>query len=261
MNKLTATILPLLAASALAQSPQPAAPAANAPQRLVADPAAGFVKKVIKEGKCLRFIDLRKEGGDFGAVLTRMNQVFGTEVEIVKGVREADCAMRTAKKALNDKTVGAAIVISEEGADAPTLVVCPEDRMGVINVDRLLEGIANADSGRTFSIRLTKEMWRAAAFVLGGYSSMYPCAMKAAFSVEDLDANPVEMTCPPVSGAISDNARRLGFAKVYCVPYVVALYEGWAPAPTNDAQKAVWNQFATATNAPTAKAEVPTPTK
>jgi hypothetical protein len=124
-------------------------------------------------------------------------------------------------------------------------------------VDRLSAGLPEKDAEKVFSLRLAKEMWRAAAFVLGGYSPMYPCAMKAAFSVGDLDANPVEMTCPPVSGAISDNARRLGFGKVYCVPYVVALYEGWAPAPTNDAQKAVWNQFVAATNAPAAKAAAP----
>ena len=45
-------------------------------------------------------------------------------------------------------------------------------------------------------------------------------------------------------------------------PYAIAVRQGWAPAPTNDIQKAVWNRVmaekAAATNAPAAKAAAPT---
>ena len=129
--------------------------------------------------------------------------------------------------------------------------------------------IALADaSAEVFAKRLAQEMWRAAAFVMGGYEVDYPCVMKTVTGVADLDANPLQMTCPPVSGHVGANAGRFGIAKVQCVPYFIALRQGWAPPPANDAQREEvekWEKAkaakAAATNAPAAKTAAPTPAK
>ena len=50
--------------------------------------------------------------------------------------------------------------------------------------------------------------------------------------------------------------KRFGVERPRKVPYRAAVKQGWAPPPTNDLQKAVWEEVKTAaTNAPAAKAE------
>ncbi len=235
MKTIATIALATLAAAALAQDaarpPVPAQPRKGL-RGTRGNPAAGFVSRKLSEGASLRFLDLRAEPTDLGPAVARMPQAFGIAVECAKAEKAGDCAMKDAKKALEDKAVGAAIAISNEGADSPSLVVCPEDRMAVINVDRIADA-----SAEVFAKRLAQEMWRAAAFVMGGYEVDYPCVMKTVTGVADLDANPLQMTCPPVSGHIGANAGKFGMAKVQCVPYFVALRQGWAPPPANDAQR------------------------
>jgi hypothetical protein len=246
MKSILTISLTVLAFAAMAQSlpPNPADPANKTPRMERYKHAAGLVSRVIKDGKCIRFLDIRKEGVAITNVVEKMPQSFDTKVEIVKATaEEGACPMTTAKKAFSDDKVGAVIVIANQGADMPALTVCPEDRMGVINADRLSQDLPDEGGEEVLAKRFTKEMWRAVAFVLGGYEAQYPCVMKSAFSPADLDANPLLMTCPPVSGAISKNAQRFGFAKVQCVPYFIAVRQGWAPPPANDAQREEVERF------------------
>ncbi len=262
MKSILTVSLTVLAFAAMAQSlpPNPADPANKTPRMERYKHAAGLVSRVIKDGKCIRFLDIRKEGVAITNVIEKMPQSFDTKVEIVKATaEEGACPMTTAKKAFSDDKVGAVIVIANQGADMPALTVCPEDRMGVINADRLKADLPEEGRDEVLAKRFTKEMWRAVAFVLGGYESQYPCVMKSVFSPSDLDANPLLMTCPPVSGAVARNAQKLGFAKVQRVPYFIALRQGWAPPPANDAQREEVARFekmkaarAAATNAPAA---------
>ncbi len=198
----------------------------------------GFVSRTVREGGCLRFIDLRGDKAtDLKPIYSKMTPFFEMVIDSVKADKSEGCPMKVAKKALEGKDVIAAVVIANEGADAPSLIVCPEDRMAVINADRLAD-----ESDEVFNVRLTKEMWRAVAFVMGGYASDYPCVLKAFTSLGELDGNQVQMTCPPVSGKVAANAERYGAAKVQTAPYVIAVRQGWAPAPTNDIQKAIWDR-------------------
>ena len=272
MKTIATLAIAALAAAVLAQEaanpPVPAQPRKGL-RGTRGNPAAGFVSRIMEDGKCIRFIDLRKDGVGISNLVEKMPQFFETKVEIVKATaEEGACPMTTAKKAFSDDKVGAVIVIANQGADMPTLTMCPEDRMGVINADRLSQDLPDKGGEEVLATRFTKEMWRAVAFVMGGYEAQYPCVMKSAFSPSDLDANPLLMTCPPVSGAISKNAQRFGFAKVQCVPYFIAVRQGWAPPPANDAQREEVERYekmkaarAAATNAPAAKTAAPTPAK
>ena len=257
MKTIATIAIAALAAAALAQEaarPPVPAEAQRGVRRVRGNPAAGFVSRRLSEGASLRFLDFRAEPTDLRPAVERMPQAFGIAVECVKADKGADCALKAARKALDSKEVGAAVAIANEGADAPSLVVCPEDRMAVINADRLADA-----SPAVFAKRLAQEMWRAAAFVMGGYEVDYPCVMKTVTGVADLDANPLQMTCPPVSGHVGANAGKFGMAKVQCVPYFIALRQGWAPPPANDAQREEaerWEKAkaarAAATNAPAA---------
>ena len=114
--------------------------------------------------------------------------------------------------------------------------------MAVVNAGKLRD----ADAA-VFERRLKNEMLRAVGFVLGGYASIYPGVMKPVYKVADLDALPPVFS-PPVQGFIHEGAAAFK-ATIEHVPYAVAVKQGWAPAPTNDVQRAIW---AAATNAPAA---------
>lgn len=236
MNKILIAVLALVAAFAVAQDastpPPPAKPEAAQASRFRGNPEAGLVSRKIGEGGFLRFLDCRREKTDLKPIVAKMPQSFEIAIDTASAERGEGCPMKVAMNALKDKDVAVAIVLSNEGKDAPSLIVCPEDKAAVINVDRLI-----SDDAGLYTKRLTKEMWRAVAFVMGGYEVDYPCVMKTVASVEDLDANQLEMTCPPVSGHVARNAAKFGVAKMQCVPYFIALRQGWAPAPVNDAQK------------------------
>jgi hypothetical protein len=167
-----------------------------------------------------------------------MAHSFEIAIDCVREARgEGEGAFAAASRVKAAASVGAVVAVVEDGAGSPTLAVYPEDCVAILNIDRLREGLGDGGD-ELFGKRLGKELWRAAAFALGGYESDYACALKAVFSMADLDANPIEMTCPPVSGHVSRSGKRLGFGRVQTVPYFIALRQGWAPEPANDAQRA-----------------------
>ena len=48
--------------------------------------------------------------------------------------------------------------------------------------------------------------------------------------------------CVRIKHKISVHARKLGMQMVRTTTYRKAAEEGWAPPPTNDVQKAIWNE-------------------
>lgn len=247
MNKIVFAALIAVSAVAMAQNVPPAPEKSTTqPKRYRGNPEAGLVSRTLKEGKVFRFIDMRKDGADLKGIIAKMPQSFDFAVDTAKADKADGCPMEAAMKALKGGQVGAAVVIANEGADKPSIIVCPEDAVAVINVDKLAKDLPAEKADEVLTKRLTKEMWRAAAFIMGGYEVQYPCVMKGVTSMADLDANPLEMTCPPVSGHIAKTGEKLGLAKIQCVPYFIAVRQGWAPAPVNDAQKAEvekWNKM------------------
>ena len=206
------------------------------------------------EGGSIRFLDMRRDRTPSLAAEAEHVSRFTTAWADVAEVEPAEGrdGFRTARDVLaTNEEVRIAIAVVEEGADAPTLLVCPEDRVAVLNVDRLRVDLP-ADNPGAFASRLKKEIWRAVAFAADGFDIDYPCVLKAVASPSDIDAIEMEMFCPPVSAKVARYARKVGVAPLRMYPYAAAVKQGWAPAPTNDVQRAIWDavRAQTATNAP-----------
>jgi hypothetical protein len=58
---------------------------------------------------------------------------------------------------------------------------------------------------------------------------------------EDLDSLTADMANPETCAQVGRGAGRLGLGRVQKMTYRRACAEGWAPAPTNEYQKAVWD--------------------
>jgi len=134
----------------------------------------------------------------------------------------------------------AAIVGVCDAPGLPTLLIAPESRWALVNVAALA---ADAPSAETLAARVRKGQWRAFAHLMGAAESAFEhCLMKPVHSLADLDALTAPSVCPEPFGRIIANAGRLGARPIRAVPYRRACEEGWAPAPTNDVQKAIWDE-------------------
>lgn len=136
--------------------------------------------------------------------------------------------------------VGAFVLVAEQGEKAPSLLCAPEDCWSTVNVTRLL---ADKPDAETLKSRIVKEIWRGLAYALGAANSQkQPCVMRPIFKPADLDAHKVSVVSPMPLMSMKQTAGLLKLAAGGQTTYLRACEEGWAPQPTNDVQKAIWNK-------------------
>ena len=184
-------------------------------------PIRGKVVRIKVDSEKVAIADVEKEAGE-------MRRLFQVAVDV------------TGKGVTSTNKVGALILLADQGPDKPTLLCAPEDFWATVNVSRLQEGNPDAE---TFKSRVIKELWRAAAYALGAANStQQPCVMRPIRGVEDLDAQRVAIVSPGPLMAIKSTLGKLHFSSGGRVLYRKACELGWAPAPTNDVQKAIWDK-------------------
>lgn len=102
---------------------------------------------------------------------------------------------------------------------------------------------ADSPSAETRARRLYVELMRALGMSVGAGASMYqPCIMARVRSLADLDAIKMMIPGPEGINNIEEGAKTFGINKVRVFTYREACQQGWAPAPTNDVQKAIWDE-------------------
>lgn len=102
---------------------------------------------------------------------------------------------------------------------------------------------ADSPAAETRERRLYVELMRALGMSVGAGASMYqPCIMARVRSLADLDAIKMMMPGPEGINNIEEGAKTFGISKVRVFTYREACQQGWAPAPTNDVQKAIWDE-------------------
>lgn len=125
----------------------------------------------------------------------------------------------------------------------PPMLAAPEERWALVNVQRLKEKLPDNVLGeRVFAARCRSEILRAFALACGSWTSQYPGNILTATSVTDLDfCNPDKMVFDMVQRCTKYLAS-IGVTPSRKASYQVACQEGWAPAPTNDVQQAIWDK-------------------
>ena len=122
--------------------------------------------------------------------------------------------------------------------DGPILSVFVEDAIAAVNTAPLKSTSAEIESDR-----LCKELYRAYGLILGAYySAKLPSVLSPAYSVGQIDNIPVKMYSPMHITAILHTAKILNLPILRPATYESACRMGWAPAPTNDVQKAIWDK-------------------
>ena len=140
----------------------------------------------------------------------------------------------------------AAIFIVEDVA-YPTLLVAPESEWAIINVTALSKDKPDKEKLKK---RIAKQAWRAFGLLCGAADSQtVGCAMKPVSTLEELDGIG-QYICPEPLPAIVSHLKQLGVKPIITSTYRQAVREGWAPAPTNEYQKAIWDKVHAMPTAP-----------
>lgn len=130
------------------------------------------------------------------------------------------------------------IVVNDE--TLPTLLVAPECRWAFVNVAGLSDG---GTAKEVRDARLRKEIIRAFAFVGGGRPTRsLGCVMNRVEKPADLDKLPRDTISMEIEPDIVNHLEKFGIKPFQKSWYAAACQEGWAPAPTNEYQKAIWEK-------------------
>ena len=135
--------------------------------------------------------------------------------------------------------LAATVLVSSE--TLPALVVIPESNLSVVNVRELIQG---TNKPILLENRLVRQVLRAYAFSLGaGYSTYEAGVMQPVNTAPDLDRLSANFLPPDVVNSIVNNGAKVGFKPYRRTTYKRACKEGWAPFPSNEFQRAIFEQI------------------
>lgn len=158
-------------------------------------------------------------------------EVAVTRVALNVGARKAlEAAVRQPETAVT-------IVVAEDDF-LPTVTVAPEKGWGVVNIRALA---ADNPSRARLEERVQKELWRSLVWIVGE-SHDENCVMRHATTLAGLDAIGTMEPSPDPMFRLVCGAGRWKIRPLVRSTYLDACYEGWAPAPTNAIQKALWER-------------------
>lgn len=198
----------------------------------------GMVRKAgSAQGKVL-FLDAQKRVGKdalkeaFNVIEERIHPIWEYKPAEAAKARDVGAAMKEAGAA-----VGVALVDDEGGT---TLLVAPEAGWATVNVAALDDGCG----AEALAHRVRVEILRAFALVGGGaFMQRDPIVMRNdIMKPSDLDMIKEENYGIDVAYAISAGLPQRGVMPWHETTYKKACEQGWAPAPTNDVQKAIWDK-------------------
>lgn len=142
-------------------------------------------------------------------------------------------------------------VFAVDDPNLPGLLSAPEDRWALVNVAKLSEGLKDDVLAKGLTKhRFRGELHRAFALVAGGWASQYQGNMNNVSSVRDLDSLKVDAVTVDVMMRCDAYLKSIGVTPEYVTTYQRACREGWAPSPTNEFQKAVWDRVHAAPTKP-----------
>lgn len=140
---------------------------------------------------------------------------------------------------MSPKIEGNATLFIIDDDALPTILVAPENRWAFVNI----ASIAKEQRPAFFEARVKKELSRGFAYLCGAANSQYPLSLtRGIVNHKDLDKN-VDLGLPvDVLQRFRTYMEPLGVRPAIMSTYLKACREGWAAQPTNDYQRAVWNE-------------------
>ena len=236
MNNLKTYILASCALIGLvAFADEDAQPKMTAADRLAK--LGGYVVYPNSQKGSVAFIDTQKAvdvSSDFTEVIGYFQHQVPVKIDYVKSEAGEPNTLKT-----NAKANFAVVFISDNAQ--PTSVIVPEEGYAVVNFAKYTTGLKLPTDEAKYKRRCARAALKAFVLLCGGGSSRYPGHVASAQTPQELDFAHDKL---PID--IQDSVKKyLGAAGVTPMKrtiYQKACQEGWAPQPTNDVQRAIWQK-------------------
>ena len=133
------------------------------------------------------------------------------------------------------------LFVTDDPSSESTILTAPDERWAVVNVAAVGAGAADAE---TVENRTRHAVSRAIGILCGAGGSQYADSLSGAFLAgpKDYDRFKSDMLPPDTFQKLHTYLGKLGVRPIDQSTYLNACQEGWAPAPTNDIQKAIWEK-------------------
>ena len=195
-----------------------------------------IVKRGTYTGKVL-FANAQKKlpASEIGGVCREIEAAVNVRMECI------ETAEKDPARLLRDKAANAVLIVVDDPG-APVLLVAPEDRWAIVNMAKLVDDLPGANAkARFFVPRARKEIIKGFSLMCGGGSSQFPDNIMNTASVRELDMVKEQIQADMIE-FWTRFLGRIGVTAKEMTTYKTACREGWAPAPTNDVQKAIWDK-------------------
>lgn len=168
-----------------------------------------------------------------------MSDLLSINVQLIDGEGKFSLAEANAKR--QALKANASIHFVDDPALGETMLVAPESCWAVVNVAALTK---DSPDKAKLEKRLIRETWRSFAFLLGAANSNEPrCILRPVTKNADLDAMVSDVFCPEPLDKIVGHLKAIGVDASGRKTYRQACKEGWAPAPKDKYQQAIWDEF------------------
>ncbi|MBR4652036.1 MAG: hypothetical protein IKO72_01635 [Kiritimatiellae bacterium] len=144
----------------------------------------------------------------------------------------------TAAEKVKELKANAAVFLIDD-TRTPALLVAPEERWALVNIGRLA---TKGCSDERLLVRATRELARGISMVCGTDGLVMGPDAKGVFTPADLEYRMMEGITAEALIKIGDYLPKLGITPFERSTYRRACEEGWAPEPTNDVQRAIFEQ-------------------
>ena len=218
----------------------PSAKDPNAHEKLQKFYEKNFGGYVIKPGSrqgSIRFVNAQKR-----LEINEIEKVIGTIRSQLKcdigAIEKPQSGLPTREMVAS---VGATLAIFVvDNPSLPTSLVAQEDRWAMVNIAKLSDGLKEDVVGkRLFARRARGMLMRVFSLLCGGGSSQYKGNLFGVPDARSLDSVDVDSMIVDMVSRYVPYLETVGVTPEYRATYSRACMEGWAPAPTNEYQKAV----------------------
>lgn len=203
-----------------------------------AERQGGFLVKPGSQKGKVAFIDTQDRLGadNIRKIVNDLVEETGFNITYEKAApADCPCSLKEASKA------DLAIVIIND-AKKPASIVAPDDHWAMVNIAKLDVNLkSEAAMKKFFEGRCRRQILRIYALAAGGGASSFEGNITQPCKLDKLDLYP-EMLPEDVKERNVVFLKSVGLTKQITATYRKACQEGWAPAPTNDIQKAIWDR-------------------
>lgn len=146
---------------------------------------------------------------------------------------------KTASEEMKKADVQVAVFLTECAECPLTILTAPEANWSIVNVEAVTKGARNEIFA---AARTRKELMRAFMCAAGAMNSQYEGGIMSPIrSAKDLDRIVEDMPVDTINRAMTA-MKVVGVTPEEVTTYKKACEEGWAPEPTTDYQKVIWDQ-------------------